>query len=163
MVAKRLVETSKELENAKRATRWFLPNLLEKLWELWECIEELNEKWSILFPIIYINFLYESSFFLYGALFAKIPFVLRLAISGFASILLFGLFSVSWALSSFTSIVYDNFISIGKFYSEPLSSEYKFKVIGFMKKFGGRPFGISIGGFFYVKKNFLIRVGRNSL
>ncbi|XP_023241155.1 uncharacterized protein LOC111639496 [Centruroides sculpturatus] len=158
LLGKRFVEVSKELENTNRATKAFLQNLMEKILKLWEFFQEVNENWSILFPVIYIHFVYESCFFLFGSLFAKINVILRISVFVTALILLIGSLLVSWALSKFTSIVYDNFISIGKFYSEPLSLEYKFKVIGFMKKFGGRPFGISVGGFFYVKKNFPIRV-----
>ncbi|XP_023241154.1 uncharacterized protein LOC111639495 [Centruroides sculpturatus] len=158
LLGKRFVEVSKELENTNRATKAFLQNLMEKILKLWEFFQEVNENWSILFPVMYIHFVYESCFFLFGSLFAKINVILRISVFVTALILLIGSLLVSWALSKFTSIVYDNFISIGKFYSEPLSLEYKFKVIGFMKKFGGRPFGISVGGFFYVKKNFPIRV-----
>ncbi|XP_023239988.1 uncharacterized protein LOC111638489 [Centruroides sculpturatus] len=54
--------------------------------------------------------------------------------------------------------MYDNYISVGRFSSSNLSLKYKFKIIDFMKKFGGRPFGICVNGFFFVKKNFVIRV-----
>ncbi|XP_023236999.1 uncharacterized protein LOC111636069 isoform X2 [Centruroides sculpturatus] len=73
-------------------------------------------------------------------------------------IFLTGAIIASWALSSFTSIIYDSFINIGKYNSSILSPIYRFKIICFMKRFGGRPFGISVWGFFYVKRNFLIRV-----
>ncbi|XP_023240511.1 uncharacterized protein LOC111638965 [Centruroides sculpturatus] len=52
--------------------------------------------------------------------------------------------------------IYDNYISIGK-YSSLFAPEFRFKMICFMKRFGGRPFGISMWGFFYVKRTFLIR------
>ncbi|XP_023224084.1 uncharacterized protein LOC111625230 [Centruroides sculpturatus] len=54
--------------------------------------------------------------------------------------------------------IYDNFISVEKYFSDPLTLTYKLKVVCFMKIFGGMPIGISIGGFFFVKRNFLIRV-----
>ncbi|XP_067127074.1 uncharacterized protein [Centruroides vittatus] len=64
----------------------------------------------------------------------------------------------SWGLSIMTSMIYDDFISIGRFSSTNLRFEFKFKIIGFMKRFRGMPMGISVAGFFFVKKNFLIRV-----
>ncbi|XP_023210476.1 uncharacterized protein LOC111613361 [Centruroides sculpturatus] len=63
-----------------------------------------------------------------------------------------------WVASTLTSIIYDNnFISVEKYFSAPLTLTYKLKVVCFMKIFGGLPIGISIGEFFFVKKNFLIR------
>ncbi|XP_067139476.1 uncharacterized protein [Centruroides vittatus] len=34
----------------------------------------------------------------------------------------------------------------------------KLKLLNFMKRFGKRPIGLYVGGFFYVKKHFVIRV-----
>ncbi|XP_067141246.1 uncharacterized protein [Centruroides vittatus] len=64
---------------------------------------------------------------------------------------------VCWGLSTVTSTIYDNFISVEKYFSAPLTLTYKLKVVCFMKIFGGLPIGLSVGGFFFVKKNFLIR------
>ncbi|XP_067132510.1 uncharacterized protein [Centruroides vittatus] len=84
--------------------------------------------------------------------------VLRNATIIIAVILLIGCIAVSRALSILTSIMYDNYISVRRFSSSNLPLEYKFKIIDFMKKFGGRPFGICVNGFFFVKKNFVIYV-----
>ncbi|XP_023237733.1 uncharacterized protein LOC111636649 [Centruroides sculpturatus] len=129
-----------------------------KLVEVWEIFEDLNDKWKFLLPITYVHFMYESCFFSYGAIFVKMVVTMRVFIVAIAFILVTGTSYSAWALSAFTSIIYDDFISLGKFYTLNLSREYKLKIVGFMKRFGGRPFGISIAGFFYVKRNFLIRM-----
>ncbi|XP_023224105.1 uncharacterized protein LOC111625241 [Centruroides sculpturatus] len=54
---------------------------------------------------------------------------------------------VSWRTATLTSIIYDNFISVEKYFSDPLTLTYKLKVVCFMKIFGGMPIGISIGIF----------------
>ncbi|XP_023232017.1 uncharacterized protein LOC111631913 [Centruroides sculpturatus] len=54
--------------------------------------------------------------------------------------------------------MYDNFISIEKISSANLPLNFKFKINDFMKRFGKIPLGISIGGFFYIKQDFPIRV-----
>ncbi|XP_067139792.1 uncharacterized protein [Centruroides vittatus] len=54
--------------------------------------------------------------------------------------------------------IYDNFTEISRFSSIPFTLEYKYKIVCFMKRFGGRSIGISMAGFFFIKKNFLIRM-----
>ncbi|XP_023243122.1 uncharacterized protein LOC111641223 [Centruroides sculpturatus] len=79
-----------------------------------------------------------------------------MAIFGVMSLI--GSLTVSWALSYFTSIIYDNFIIIGKYNSSLFTPEYRYKIICLIKRFGGRPFGLSMWGFFYIKRNFLLRM-----
>ncbi|XP_023211180.1 uncharacterized protein LOC111614035 [Centruroides sculpturatus] len=83
-------------------------------------------------------------------------------IAVFSVAFLVGSLMVSWALSYFTSILYDNFMNIAKYYSFSLTTEYRFKIIGFIKRLGGRPFGLSMWGFFYIKRNFLIKASFNN-
>ncbi|XP_067145146.1 uncharacterized protein [Centruroides vittatus] len=131
---------------------------MENLWEIWQLFEELNDKWNALLPLIYSFFIYETCLFIYIALFVDLDIIFRVAIAVIAVTFFTGALIVSWALSIFTSIIYDSFINIGKYNSSVYTPKYRFKIICFMKRFGGRPFGISVWGFFYVKRNFLIRV-----
>ncbi|XP_023234916.1 uncharacterized protein LOC111634388 [Centruroides sculpturatus] len=59
--------------------------------------------------------------------------------------------------SSLCSKLYSNFILKGKFSSQNLCVEFKFKLICFMRRFRAT-MGISAAGFFYVKRDFLIRM-----
>ncbi|XP_023244690.1 uncharacterized protein LOC111642565 [Centruroides sculpturatus] len=131
---------------------------MEKLWEIWQIFEEVNDKWKAFLPIIYSYYVYETCFLIYIAFFVRLDIIFRVAFAIIAVIFLTGAITVSWALSSFTSIIYDSFINIGKYNHSIFSPIYRFKIICFMKRFGGRPFGISMWGFFYLKRNFFIRV-----
>ncbi|XP_067144318.1 uncharacterized protein [Centruroides vittatus] len=157
LVSKRLSKISLELHTVNKATKYYLQNLIEKFMELWEFFQQVNEKWELYLPLIYIHFVYESCFLLYGTLFAKMNLFVRLFMATLALQLLSFTFLVSWGLSTLTSVIYDNFISVEKYFSDPLTLTYKLKVVCFMKIFGGMPIGISVGGFFFVKQNFLIR------
>ncbi|XP_023240098.1 uncharacterized protein LOC111638594 isoform X1 [Centruroides sculpturatus] len=157
VVSKRLSKISSELQIVNNATKYYLQNLIEKFMELWEIFQQVNEKWELLLPLIYIHFVYETCFIWYGVLFAKTNLIVRLFMAIIALQLLSLSLLVCWGLSTLTSIIYDNFISVEKYFSAPLTLTYKLKIVCFMKIFGGLPIGISIGGFFFVKKNFLIR------
>ncbi|XP_023236180.1 uncharacterized protein LOC111635450 [Centruroides sculpturatus] len=132
--------------------------MMTKLLQIWEIFDEMNEKWKMLLPLIYVHFTIDCCFYTYVGLFVQIDKVVRVYCLCIGAVLSSLTLSAAWALSIFTSVVYDNLITIGKFYSYLKSLEYIFKIISFMKRFGGRPFGISMAGFFYVKKNFLIRM-----
>ncbi|XP_023243594.1 uncharacterized protein LOC111641625 [Centruroides sculpturatus] len=136
----------------------FLERFIYKHLEIQRFFIVLNNQWDVLLPAIYAHFIYVTGFVLYGAIFVDMMPVLKNATIIIAVNLLIGCIAVSRALSILTSIMYDNFISVGRFSSSNLPLEYKFKIIDFMKKFGRRPFGICVNGFFFVKKNFVIRV-----
>ncbi|XP_023209524.1 uncharacterized protein LOC111612524 [Centruroides sculpturatus] len=157
LIRKKLMNISTELQLAISATRSFIDELTEKLWRIWQILEEMNEKWKTWFPLLYIFFVYETCFYIYIVLFVEIHTIFRIGIGIISIFLLTGTFIVSWSLSIFSSLIYDNYISIGK-YSSSFTPEYRFKMICFMKRFGGRPFGISMWGFFYIKRTFLIRM-----
>ncbi|XP_023233747.1 uncharacterized protein LOC111633414 [Centruroides sculpturatus] len=82
---------------------------------------------------------------------------MRLALSIMLIILVVATMVLSFQLSRFTSLMYGKFIEIDKLCSADLPLETKMKMLNFMKRYGKTPFGVSIGGFFYVKKNFFIR------
>ncbi|XP_023240011.1 uncharacterized protein LOC111638528 isoform X2 [Centruroides sculpturatus] len=156
LLGKRLINISVQLQLVINARKTFVDELMDNLWEIWEIFEEINEKWKMFFPLIYTFYVYETCFCIYIVLFVKIDIIFRIVLAVFGILLLIASLIVSWALSYFTSIIYDNFISIGR-YNSFFTPEYRFKIICFMKRFGGRPFGLSMCGFFYIKKNFLIR------
>ncbi|XP_023228657.1 uncharacterized protein LOC111629024 [Centruroides sculpturatus] len=62
-----------------------------------------------------------------------------------------------FSLSHLTSQLYDDFVEIRRFSSLRFKIETKLKILDFMKRFGKTPIGISVGGFFFIKKNFVIR------
>ncbi|XP_067145133.1 uncharacterized protein [Centruroides vittatus] len=157
LLGKRLINISVQLQLVINARKTFVDELMNNLWEIWEIFEDINEKWKVFIPLIYIFYIYETCFCIYIVLFVKIDIIFRVVLAAFGMLLLVASLIVSWALSYFTSIVYDNFISIGK-YNSSFTPEYRFKIVCFMKRFGGRPFGISMCGFFYIKKNYLIRM-----
>ncbi|XP_023236457.1 uncharacterized protein LOC111635663 [Centruroides sculpturatus] len=158
MKGRRLINMSVQLKLAIIASKSFIDKLTRNLWEIWQIFEEANDKWKALFPLIYGFFLYQTCLYVYIALFVRFDIIFRVAIAIFAVTFFIGALIVSWALSIFTSIIYDSFINIGKYNSVIFPPTYRFKIICFMKRFGGRPFGISMWGFFYVKRNFLIRI-----
>ncbi|XP_067141730.1 uncharacterized protein [Centruroides vittatus] len=126
--------------------------------ELWEFAEMINERWNIYLPFIYAYYMHATCFLLYAALFMKTELILKICISILSVTALSLFIVVSWVLSYFTSLMYDNFISIEIICLVKLPLLFKFKVNDFMKRFGKNPIGISCGGFFYAKKNFAIRV-----
>ncbi|XP_023229021.1 uncharacterized protein LOC111629360 [Centruroides sculpturatus] len=102
--------------------------------------------------------MYATCFLLYAALFVNMKMILKISFAIIALVFLSGLILVSWSLSFFTTLMYDSFINIEKISSVAFPLEFKFKMDDFMKRFGKNPIGISIGGFFYIKRNFVIRV-----
>ncbi|XP_023239913.1 uncharacterized protein LOC111638434 [Centruroides sculpturatus] len=65
---------------------------------------------------------------------------------------------VAYITSRLIAKLYGNFEGINVFSSVECSLQDKLKMLNFMKRFGRRPIGLSIGGFFYVKKQFVIRI-----
>ncbi|XP_067140720.1 uncharacterized protein [Centruroides vittatus] len=54
--------------------------------------------------------------------------------------------------------VYGNYNTCNILSNVKFSLTYKLKILNFMKRFGRYPIGLNIGGFFYIKKTFLIRI-----
>ncbi|XP_067141155.1 uncharacterized protein [Centruroides vittatus] len=135
-----------------------LQEMLQNQVELWGYWRMINEKWDVLLPFVYTSFLYATSFVWYATLFVKLYPTIRIVCTTVSLLFLFGLIAFCWALSHLTSVMYDNFISIEKVSSANLPLTFKFKINDFMKRYGKIPLGISVGGFFHVKRDFLIRV-----
>ncbi|XP_023211250.1 gastrula zinc finger protein XlCGF49.1-like, partial [Centruroides sculpturatus] len=53
--------------------------------------------------------------------------------------------------------LYDDFVSIYRLSPADLPLRFKLKMNCYMKRFGKIPLGISVGGFFYIKEDFLIK------
>ncbi|XP_067136004.1 uncharacterized protein [Centruroides vittatus] len=108
VVSKKLSKISSELQIVNNATKYYLQNLIEKFMELWEVFQQVNEKWELLLPLIYIHFVYETCFIWYGVLFAKTNLVVRLLMAVIALQLLSLSLLVSWGVSTLTSTVSKN-------------------------------------------------------
>ncbi|XP_023218842.1 uncharacterized protein LOC111621033 [Centruroides sculpturatus] len=132
--------------------------LMWKHQELWEFAEMISERWNIFLPFVYAYFLHGTCFLLYAALFTKMELILKIYVTILSAFVLSLVIVISWVLSYCTKLMYDNFISIEIICLVNLPLLFKFKVNDFMKRFGKNPIGISCGGFFYVKRNFVIRV-----
>ncbi|XP_023224760.1 uncharacterized protein LOC111625767 [Centruroides sculpturatus] len=161
IMQKRYLMLSKEIMeiNVKEV---FLQNILQEMLEnqveLWGYWRMINEQWDVFMPLFYTCYLYATSFLWYATLFVKINATIKIIWTTASLLSLFGLIAFCWAFSNLTSVMYDNFISIEKVSSANLPLTFKFKINDFMKRFGKIPLGISMGGFFHIKRDFLIRV-----
>ncbi|XP_023212100.1 uncharacterized protein LOC111614959 [Centruroides sculpturatus] len=149
------------------------PNLKRKIvtivkehTELWEIFQQFNRLWSDLFAIVYFLLTHLTCLYLYLFVFSETNddlkrlnsphrrFIFAFCFAVFAIICVFG----SFAVSKLTSSMYDNFISVERLSSVNLTLLNKLKILNFMKRFGKLPLGVSIGGFFFIKQDFPIKV-----
>ncbi|XP_023235145.1 uncharacterized protein LOC111634575 [Centruroides sculpturatus] len=161
IAAKRLIKLSEELEQittTSSSLKHVLQEICEKHTEIWEMFEMNNKQWVYLFALIYAHFTYETCFLCFASLFFDVSFQIRVVFSAISMVFLTGSLSVSLGLSYLTSLIYDNFVSIQRFSSNFLSVEFKYKITCFMKRYGKAKMGVSVGDFFYIRKNFLIRM-----
>ncbi|XP_023236358.1 uncharacterized protein LOC111635588 [Centruroides sculpturatus] len=161
VIGMRLVNLSEEmaaLHVRRNSLKKILQEIFHKHFELWQIIESYNDEWSDLKPILYVHFVYVSSFILYATLFvingAKLKIIFTLI-----SIIYVGSFVTnSYLLSIFTRMLYDNFTWIERLSPADLSLTFKLKMNDFLKRYGKTRLGFSTGGFIYVKRDFCIRV-----
>ncbi|XP_023241589.1 uncharacterized protein LOC111639869 [Centruroides sculpturatus] len=161
MVSKRFNYLSDKVDELTK-NESFLKNKIETLiethWDLWTYIQEVNLACEAYLPAVYCCGVYQTSFFFCAVVFFELDGVMRLVFSFILVVLVVVAMVESFQLSRFTSLLYRKFIEIDKLCSADLPLETKMKMLNIMKRYGKTPFGISIGGFFYVKKNFFIRV-----
>lgn len=157
---KRYKKLSEELSemNPRSVTKNEIESFIEKQNELWKIFQDINEKYGFLLLWEYGNLVYISCFFLYGLIFISMHNTIKMVLLFLTMIIISGVIFVSFALSKLISSIYDNFIDIRKVASCNFSVEYKFKILNFMKRNGKTPIGLSMAGFFFVKKNFVFRV-----
>ncbi|XP_023220923.1 uncharacterized protein LOC111622756 [Centruroides sculpturatus] len=181
VMAMRSVHLSKELQDIEDdATAVFFQGMMEKHLEIREFFQQINKQWKILFPLVYSHSVYLCCILLYGAIFVDMDESLRQVTAIVALVMLIGCLFVSWALSAMTSMIYDNFVSVAVFSSVSFPLRFKYKVcifieyfiifsylicvllfaqmVCFLKRFGRNPIGLSMGGYFFIKRNFLIRM-----
>ncbi|XP_023237249.1 uncharacterized protein LOC111636274 [Centruroides sculpturatus] len=147
-----------ELNHVTPETKLKLENIFAKHTEIWEMFAMVNVRWNVFIPIIYLHFLYISCFLTYVAIFVEMDYKLKTLIASISILFTCGILIISWGLSALTSLLYDDFISVGRFSFASFPPLFKFKIIDFMKRFRGIPMGISMADFIYIKKNFITKV-----
>ncbi|XP_023215978.1 uncharacterized protein LOC111618655 [Centruroides sculpturatus] len=147
-----------ELKRVTLETKPKLESIFVKHTEIWEIFEMLNVRWKVFIPILYLHFVYVSCFLTYAAIFVEMDYKLKILIATVSVLFTSGILIISWVLSAVTSLLYDDFISVGRFTFASFPPLFKFKIIGFMKRFRGIPMGISMADFIYIMKNFIIKV-----
>lgn len=161
IIGKRLIHLSNELAEKRsndRSLKMYLEDLIDDHSEIWEFFQHVNDRWEFFMPMLYAMFMNISSFVLYAVIFIKMDFALKLSFAFLATFTPLLCVFTSWTMCVLTSLLYDNFIAVSKFSESNLKLEYKYKVIDFMKRFEGIPIGISMAGFFTIKKDFVIRM-----
>lgn len=155
----RLIDLSDKLFRMKRNTTISsLERFIREYIKIWEYIQHMNHQWEEFFPLIYAYSVYITCFLIYLALFVPMDDGLKNGILIVALCYLTSALFAALGLSRLSSSVYDNFIGIGRFSFSQFSIEERLKILDFMKSFGKMPIGFSIGGFFFVKKKFFIKM-----
>ncbi|XP_023241587.1 uncharacterized protein LOC111639867 [Centruroides sculpturatus] len=134
-----------------------IETLIQTHWDLWTYLQELNLVYETYIPVAYCFGVYETSFLFCVVFFFDLDDLMRSAVAITSISFVFGITFISFQLSRFTSLLYGKFIEIHKLFSANIPLETKMKMLNFMKRYGKTPFGVNVGGFFYVKKNFFIR------
>lgn len=161
IIGRRLIHLSKTLTGKRSGSsslKIYLDDLIASHLEIWEFFQHISDNLELFIPLLYAYFMNFTGFLLYEILFDKMDVVLRFTMVIMSLLVLLSCIIGAWALSYLTSLLYDNFISIGRFSESNLQLEYKFKVIDFMKRFEGPAIGLSMAGFFTIKKDFVIRM-----
>ncbi|XP_067128192.1 uncharacterized protein [Centruroides vittatus] len=132
--------------------------IIEEHTELMEDVRNVNNQLEMYFPAVYCSSLYGFCILVTISLFYNLPAQFKLG--AFVTIIeiIFEFVIISFGLSRFTSSIYGNFNEINKFSSCRFSFVFKLKMLNFMKRFGKTPIGLSVGGFFRVKRDFPIKM-----
>ncbi|XP_067136489.1 uncharacterized protein [Centruroides vittatus] len=134
-----------------------LNHLIEKHTELLFCIEDINYIFEYVIPLVYGFGIYISCFILCTLLFVKMEIFQKIEFAIVSTAGFTITVGCSYLSSRLTAALYGNFNSVAKISSSGLALNEKLKLLNFMKRFGKTPIGPSVGGFFRVKKNFVIR------
>ncbi|XP_023223318.1 uncharacterized protein LOC111624643 [Centruroides sculpturatus] len=137
---------------------YVIEDIIQKHSELLHDIDCINELYNMTFAIIYCFFLYLISLLIVSALFLNLPSFYVYCLLHLSMVMVIVVTMISFGLSKFSSSIYGDFIEMNRYSSARFILEYKLKMLNFMKRFAKTPIGVSVGGFFYVKKNFPVRI-----
>ncbi|XP_067128194.1 uncharacterized protein [Centruroides vittatus] len=132
--------------------------IIEEHTELMEDVRNVNNQLEMYFPAVYCSILYGFCILVTISLFYDLPAQFKLGAFIIIIQVIFEIIIISFGLSRFTSSIYGNFNEINRFSSCRFSLVFKLKMLDFMKRFGKTPIGLSVGGFFRVKRNFPIKM-----
>ncbi|XP_067123864.1 uncharacterized protein [Centruroides vittatus] len=132
--------------------------IIEEHTELMEDVRNVNNQFEMYFPAVNCNNLYGFSILVTISLFYDLPAEFKLGAFVIIIFIIIEYMIISFGLSRFTSSIYGNFNEINKFSSCRFSVVFKLKMLDFMKRFGKTPIGISVGGFFRLKRDFPIKM-----
>ncbi|XP_067138142.1 uncharacterized protein [Centruroides vittatus] len=153
----KLSENFEEMKINDLLLKYKLQRFFEKQVEIWHFLKDINENFKDLLPLMYTFFMHICCILLYITIFVKVIPELKLYFHIGSPFFLSAVLSCCWALSYFTSSLYDDFASIYRLSPADLPLEFKLKMNCYMKRFGKIPLGISVGGFFYIKEDFFIK------
>lgn len=139
--------------------RWRLNDLMNKHEELLYAIEEMNDVYEIIAPGIYGYFILEVTLCICVILYMRgMTDMVKMLCFSIALILSSTMSVLSFYISRFTGQIYGAFKEMEIFSSANLHLGDKLKLLDFMKRFAKASIGVSVGGFFHIKKNFFIRM-----
>ncbi|XP_023232396.1 uncharacterized protein LOC111632241 [Centruroides sculpturatus] len=135
-----------------------LNGLMNKHTELLYLVEDVNDKLVLFLPIVYGYLMYMSCFSMCAFFFVNMSISIKILFALMSITCISGTLSLGYFASRFTAKIYGKLNEMETLSSANLSLEDKLKLLDFMKRFSKVPIGISVGGFFHVKKNVIIRV-----
>lgn len=148
-----------EIEKESIDLRWRLNDLMKKHDELLHYIEDLNDRYQHIFPALYGYFILEDTLCICSVLLIpEMDTQMKMVCLGISFVLSINVMHFSYSISRFTAQIYGPFKEMEIFSSSNLLLGDKLRLLDFMKRFAKVPIGISVGGFFHVKKNFFIRL-----
>ncbi|XP_067128201.1 uncharacterized protein [Centruroides vittatus] len=153
-LSSKLDVVSHERSNIKKLIAY----IIEEHTKLMEDVRNVNDQLEMYFPAVYCGNLYGFSILVTISLFYDLPAESKLGAFVIIIYVIIEFMIISFGLSRFTSSMYGNFNEINKFSSCRFSLVFKLKMLNFMKRFGKTPIGLSVGGFFRVKRNFPIKM-----
>ncbi|XP_023227954.1 uncharacterized protein LOC111628409 [Centruroides sculpturatus] len=142
----------------RRKSKVLIVYIIEEHTALMEDVRNVNNQFEMYFPAVYCCNLYAFSILVTISLFYDLPAESKLGALVIIIFVILEFLIISFGLSRFTSSLYGNFNEINKYSSYRFSLVFKLKMLNFMKRFGKTPIGISVGGFFRVKRDFPIKM-----
>lgn len=158
---KKLDQLSKDFNKIERNPSFLkfrLDELIYKHTEILYLIEDINDFSEYIAPIVYSYCIYQTCFCICIVLFMEMTIQMKILFIVLFCFLCSAFFIIGHLLSRFTAQIYGEFKNMQIFSSSNLGLKEKLKILDFMKRFSKTPIGISVGGFFHVKKNIVIRM-----
>ncbi|XP_067127550.1 uncharacterized protein [Centruroides vittatus] len=159
LILERFKELAKQLKLTRnRCAKYDVDEIIWKHAEIYDLINQMNDKWKDLFFLIFGIAIYILAFQIYHSIFVELDIIFRLLLCLGTIFSVFCGFLFSFAVSRISAFAYDSFQEIRIFASARLAIEDKIKLLDFMKKFRENELGFSCGGFFVASKGCPVKV-----